>query len=608
MTTPATPAVEVLYRDLNANGIMDPFEDPRLSPEERVADLLPRLSVEEKAGLLFHQVLPRTAPGDHDASGTYGSDTPRSLVCDKFINHFNVHNLPPAREAARWINALQELAATTPHGIPITFSSDPRHGFTDNALMAMAPGSMSQWPEPLGLAAIGDSALVRDFASTVRQEYLAVGIRAALHPQIDLATEPRWGRQAQTFGQDSETAAVLVTEYLAGLQGEQLGPASVACTTKHFPGGGPQKDGEDPHFPYGREQVYPGGRFREHLAPFRAAIKAGTSGIMPYYGMPVGLELDNEPVEEVGFGFNHRIVTSLLREELGFDGVVLTDWQLLTDLEVSGLPFPAKAWGVEHLSRIERLAAIIEAGADQLGGETVTDLLLQLLDQGVVSMERIDESVRRILLVKFQLGLFDNPFVDEDAAVSVVGSEDFRVAGHRAQASSITVLKDDLGLPLRTGLHLYVEGVDPAVAVEYGTVVADPADADVAIIRLKAPFEARNSIFLEAVTHQGSLDFSADTVEHVRALAAQVPLILDVYLDRPAILTPVNEVIAGLVANYGASDAALLDALTGKISPCGRLPFELPRSMNAVRSSRPDVPSDSENPLYPYGSGRTAHD
>lgn len=593
----------VAYRDLNGNGVMDPYEDPRLTPEERVADLLPRLSAEEKAGLLFHTVLPAGKPGDLDTPGPFGPETPRDVISGKLVNHFNAHTLPSPREAARWQNALQELAASTPHGIPITFSSDPRHGFADNVGMALAPGSMSQWPEPLGLAAIGDPELVQEFGDIVRREYLAVGIRAALHPQVDLATEPRWARQAQTFGQDAGAVCAMVASYLRGLQGQKVGADSIACTTKHFPGGGAQKDGEDPHFPYGREQVYPGDQFQEHLAPFRAAIDAGTSAIMPYYSLPAGLELDGQPVEEVAFGFNHRIITGLLREELGFDGVVLTDWGLITDLEVFGLPFPAKAWGVEHLSPAERLDALLRAGADQMGGEMRTDLLLELLKQGTITEERLDESVRRVLLVKFQLGLFDNPFVDEDEAERVVGAAEFQEKGHRAQAEAMTVLKNEAILPLAAGLHLYIEGVDPAVAARYGTVVSDPAQADVAVVRLKAPFEPRNTYFLEAMTHQGSLDFPAAVIEHITSLAATVPVVLDVYLDRPAILTPFDDAVTALVANFGASDAALFDGLTGRIAHRGSLPFELPRSMDAVRASRPDVASDTAEPLYVYGSG-----
>jgi beta-glucosidase len=599
------------YRDLNGNGQLDPYEDPRLSPEERVADLVPRLSLEEKAGLLFHSMLGVGEPGAHDAAAGFSPATPRELVAGKLLNHFNVSALPSVRETVRWHNALQELAEETPHGIPITLSTDPRHAFSENAGASIAAGDMSQWPEPIGFAAIGDVGLVRSFADIARQEYVALGIRAALHPQVDLATEPRWARQAHTYGSDSATASDLVTAHLDGFQGGAIGPDSVACTTKHFPGGGPLRNGGDSHFVYGHDQVYPGGRFEEHLAPFRAAIEAGTSAIMPAYGKPIDLELDGEKVEEVAFSFNRRIVTRLLREELGFDGVVVTDWGLITDVEIMGLPFPARAWGVEHLAPIERMERILEAGADQFGGEERTDLVLDLVSSGRVPESRIDEAVRRLLLVKFQLGLFDDPYLDEDAAERIVGAREFREAGHRAQAESVTVLRNEdlpggvAALPLRPGLRLYLEGIAPDAVTGVGTVVEDPAEADVAVVRLRAPFEPRNIYFLEAMFHQGSLDFPDEVLEHVRSLAAVVPVVVDVMLERPAILAGIDAAATAVVGTYGASDAALVDALTGRIAPRGRLPFELPRSMADVEASRSDVPSDTADPLYPFGHGLT---
>ena len=217
--------------------------------------------------------------------------------------------------AARWHNALQAIAEQSPHGIPVTISTDPRHAFIENAGASFAAKAFSQWPESLGLAALRDADLVREFGDIARQEYCAVGIRAALHPTLDLATEPRWARQSGTFGQDPDLVTELAVAYLKGFQQDSLGPGSVACTSKHFPGGGPQKDGEDAHFPYGREQVYPGGRFADHLKPFPPIIEAGTAAIMPYYGMPIALEVDGEQIEEVGFGYNKQIVTGLLREQ-----------------------------------------------------------------------------------------------------------------------------------------------------------------------------------------------------------------------------------------------------------------------------------------------------
>jgi beta-glucosidase len=330
---------------------------------------------------------------------------------------------------------------------------------------------------------------------------------------------------------------------------------------------------------------------------------------MPYYGMPIGLELGVEPVEPVGFAFNRRIITRLLREELGYDGVVVTDWGLITDRVIMGKPFPARAWGLEHLSEPERMQRLLGAGVDQFGGEARTDLLLDLVRSGAVDEARLDDPVKRLLLVKFRLGLFDDPYLDEGAAAAVVGRADLRAAGHRAQAESVTVLRNGDGrdgaplLPLRAGLRLVLDGIDAGAARHLGTVVQDPAEADVALVRLAAPFEPRDTYFLEDRFHQGSLDLPAEVVERVRALAAEVPVVLDVTLDRPAILTPLDGVVTALVATYGASDPALLDALRGAVAPRGRLPFELPRSMAAVEASRPDVPSDTGDPLYPYGAG-----
>jgi len=472
--------------------------------------------------------------------------------------------------------------------------------------VSFAASSFSQWPETLGLAAVDDLELIRRFADIARQEYVAVGIRAALHPQIDLATEPRWGRQAGTFGHDAHRVSEYVTAYLQGFQGDTLGPDSVACVTKHFPGGGPQRDGEDPHFPYGREQVYPGGQFDYHLEPFRAAVAAGTAGMMPYYGMPVGLTLDGKPVEEVGFGYNHAIITGLLREQLGYQGVVVTDWELVLDNHVGAQVLPARAWGVEHLDPTDRMLKIIDAGCDQFGGEECVDVLLGLVRDQRVSEQRIDESARRLLLVKFRLGLFDDPFVDEDAAAEIVGRSDFVEAGFTAQARSVTVLEDHDLLPLAGGLRVYAENVSEEAVAQLGTVVSDPVQADVAIVRLTAPFEPRDDLFLERWFHQGSLEFPPGLVYRMAALGSATKLIIDVNLDRPAILTPLVEHCAALVVTFGTSDRALVAALTGAVPPSGTLPMEIPRSMDAIRASRTDVPSDTVDPVYPLRAGVTA--
>lgn len=599
------------YRDLNGNGIMDPYENPELPVSERVEDLIGRLSLEEKAGLMFQTMVSAAV------SGRLGDETPRAgraslqeVVADKFVNHLNFHFVPEPRLAARWVNELQRLAmSSSPHGIPVTLSTDPRHSFIENWGASFTAEYFSAWPEPLGLAAVRDEELVREFAAIARAEYTAIGIRAALHPTIDLATEPRWARQYSTFGQDKDLVARLALAYLDGFEDTPLGDRSVACMAKHFPGGGPQQDGEDPHFPYGREQVYPGGMFEHHLEPFKRVIAHGVTAIMPYYGMPIGLELDGEPIEEVGFGFNRQIITGLLREKLGYDGVVCTDWSLVTESRLHGKQLPPRAWGVEHLSEKERVLKVIEAGCDQFGGEECPELVVELVREGRLTEERIDASVRRLLKVKFDLGLFDNPYVDEEQAEERTGLPAYVEAGQRAQSRSVTVLKNEprngpAVLPLRTGLRVYSEEVDAGALEDSGFIVArDPAEADVAIVRVAAPFEPRDHYMLESSFHAGSLEFDNETIERVQRLAATVPVVLIPHLDRPAVLTPLEPHCAAIAAVYGASDTAVLQALTAAVPPEGRLPFQLPRTGAAVVASRPDVPGDTEDPLYECGFG-----
>ncbi len=194
---------------------------------------------------------------------------------------------------------------------------------------------------------------------------------------------------------------------------------------KHFPGGGPQRDGEDPHFPHGKEQDYPGGMFEYHLRPFRAAIAAGVTQIMPGYGVPIGTKYD-----EVAFGFNDGIINGLLRAELGFDGIVCSDWGIISDHRIMGEPHAARAWGVEHLSPSERILLALNAGVDQFGGESRTELIVDLVASGALPASRLDRSVRRLLTEKFRLGLFDRRrYVDPDLADRTAGAASFRAAG-----------------------------------------------------------------------------------------------------------------------------------------------------------------------------------
>lgn len=588
------------YRDLNKNGRLDPYEDPRQPVAVRVEDLLGQMTLEEKAGLLFHTMIGMEKDGGLlITSGIFSLPAAPELVCERRINHFNVMQIIEPGLTAHWHNSLQKLAERTRLGIPVTISSDPRHSFNQNLAANLRTDHFSQWPEPVGLAAAGDPELTRQFGDIARQEYLAVGIRTALHPMADLATEPRWCRVNGTFGEDAGLSARMTAAYIRGFQGEAIGPHSVACMTKHFPGGGPQKDGEDAHFEYGKDQVYPGGNFDYHLQPFEAAFNAGTAMIMPYYGKPVGLEY-----EEVGFGFNKQIITSLLRGRYGFEGVVCTDWMLINGVKAMGKQIvSAKAWGVEHLSPLERVQKALEAGVDQFGGEACPELVVELVRSGKVSEARIDESVRRLLRDKFRLGLFDNPYVDDSAAALTCGNVEFRAAGNQAQRRAIVLLKNEnRTLPLKKGLKYYVENIQPEALRRFGEVVDTPEKADFAILRLPAPFEPRKG-FIEGMFHAGDLDFKGKQKAHILSILEQVPSVVDIYLERPAVIPEIAEKSLGLLGNFGASDDAVLDVIFGEFAPTGKLPFELPSSMKAVRQQNEDLPYDSDDPLFPFGHG-----
>ena len=274
----------ITFRDLNKNGKLDIYEDSREPIEARIEDLLNQMTLEEKAGLLFINGAVINNDGSiEEKPGAPGfGKSAIGQINNQWMNHFNLWQIPEVHAVAAWHNNLQRFAEGTRLGIPITVASDPRNHFNRNNVFSMAAADFSQWCEPLGFAATGDIELVRQFADIVRQEYLAVGIRMALHPQIDLATEPRWPRISGGFGEDAELTAKLGKAYIEGFQGETLGAQSVACMTKHFPGGGPQKDGLDTHFEFQQGQIYPGNNFDYHLIPFKSAFEAQTAAIMPY--------------------------------------------------------------------------------------------------------------------------------------------------------------------------------------------------------------------------------------------------------------------------------------------------------------------------------------
>jgi beta-glucosidase len=608
------------FKDLNHNGTLEPYEDWRLSPDARARDLVQRMSVEQKIGLMMHSTAPYTPSGAHAG---YNLDKLKPLIEAQHINHFISRlSIDPAAMVQSY-NRLQAIAEQTPLGVPISFSTDPRNHFQYTLGASVSPGSFSQWPETLGLAAIGDEQLVQRFGDIARQEYRAVGIQIALSPQADLATEPRWSRINGTFGEDVDLVSRMTAAYIVGFQhGTQgLQADGVAATVKHWAGYGAAYKGLDAMNAYGRDLAYGKDDFDAQLAPFKAAFAVNAAEIIPTYGVPPeGVMVDGKPLERVGASFSKQMLTDLLRGQYHFNGIILTDWLITnscTDECLTGSPpgqDPNKAyakygmpWGVEGLTEKQRFIKAVEAGVDQFGGTFNTQFLIEAVKEGSVPVARIDTSVVRLLVQKFQLGLFENPYADEAAATSLVGNTAFKAQGLEAQRRSLVLLQNNRNtLPLKPGIKVYLVGIDSEQARLQGLKVVDrPEAADIALVRLNAPFETHERYAFGSGLHEGRLDFKKGDAEYdnLVKLSAKLPVITTVYLDRPAILGNIAARSQALVANFGVSDQALLDVLMGKHRPEGRLPFELPSSMAAVQMQQSGKPADSVAPLYPIHFG-----
>ena len=614
------------FKDLNRNGVLDPYEDWRLSPERRARDLVGRMTLEEKAGTMMHGTA-RAVGGPMAGAGMggrYDTAAIRVLIDSvKVTNLITRLNTDP-RALATQNNVLQAIAERTRLGIPITISTDPRNHFQ------YLPGvssqtTFSQWPEALGFGAIDDTALTRRFGDIARQEYRAVGIHMAFSPQADLATEPRWPRVAGTFGEDADLAGRQVRAYVIGFQHGANGVDSTGVVTvvKHWVGYGAAKDGWDSHTYYGRFATFSGDNLFYHVRPFLGAFAAHVGGVMPTYSVLEHATWDGKAVEQVGAGFNRQLLTDMLRRHYGFQGVIVTDWAITWDCPdrcKNGAPpgeRPTFAdvgmpWGVEDLTMRDRFIKAVQAGVDEFGGTQRADLLVEAIRAGQLTVARLDSSVVRILTQKFAQGLFEHPFVNPDSAARLVGNSAFLAAGVDAQRRALVLLENKGNLlPLRSSrpLRVYLRGVSADAATREGwTIVTDPTRADVAIVRLSTPFERLHPQYVFGqFFHEGSLAFKDGDPDYeaFKQASAAVPTIVTVYLERPAILTPLKDRASALIGNFGVSDAALLDVLTGRAKPEGRLPFELPSSMEAVQAQRSDVPHDSARPLYPFGFGRS---
>lgn len=671
------------FKDLNKNGILDPYEDWRLSSEKRAEDLASRLSIDEIAGLMIYS-------GQQNPVSAELSPQMKEYLGPNNIRHILLARIPDARTGAEWSNNVQAFCEATSLGIPANNSSDPRnYSEADGEFNAGSGGDISHWPRELGLAATFSKDVVRNFGEVVSDEYRALGLTTALSPQADISTDPRWRRVYGTFGEDPNLCRDLVREYCDAFQttpGSRTGwgNESVNCMVKHWPGGGTGEGGRDAHFCFGKYAVYPGGRFDLGLIPFiEGAFKLKektrmASAVMPYYTISYGQNPDGE---NVGNGFSHYIIQDLLRDKYGFDGVVCTDWGI-----VKGYAGPffhsGKPWGVEDLTIAEKRLRVFEAGVDQLGGvqdsePSIEAYKLWCAKYGEESARaRFELSAKRLLVNIFNVGVFENPYVDPDKAAQTVGCEEYVAAGYQAQLKSIVMTKNHGSvLPLDGKKKVYIPNrkvdsgltcwgtstpaedrcpFDSSMVARYFDQVANPAEADFAIVYIESPVgswgyhrpEIEGGIprykevlvkvseykerFPEGRYAPISLqwgDYVADsarvrsvaggdpleqsdnrsykgvaehttsigdmyTVLETRRIMGDKPVIVVVAMDRPFIPAEIEPSSDAILITMGSSNQAVLDIISGQFEPYGLLPCQLPADMVTVEQQCEDVPHD----------------
>ena len=532
------------FKDLNKNGILDIYEDWRINATERAKDLAAKMSIQQIAGLMLysaHQSIPSGEQGMF--TGTYNgkpfsksganagdlSDQQIEFLKKDNLRHVLITSVESPIIAATWNNNIQAFVESIGLGIPSNNSSDPRNGANKAAeYNAGSGGTISQWPEELGLAATFDPAITKNFGAIASKEYRALGITTALSPQIDLATEPRWNRFVGTFGEDPSLATDMARAYVDGFQTSPTaiasyngwGNKSVNAMVKHWPSGGPEEAGRDGHYAYGKFAVYPGNNFQTHLRTFlEGAFKLNgptkkAAAVMPYY--TVSYNQDKVYGENVGNSYSKYIIGDLLRKKYGYDGVVCTDWKITgEEAPKPDVFFGGKVWGVEKLTVAERHYKILMAGADQFGGNNDAGPVLEAYAMGVKEhgesfmRKRMEQSAVRLLLNIFRVGLFENPYLNPTESNTIVGQPSSMKAGYEAQLKSIVLLKNHKNtLPIAKGKTVYIPKrktpagvnffgmpvpeseaypVNLDLVKRYYTVTDDPTKADFAVVFINSP-------------------------------------------------------------------------------------------------------------------------
>jgi beta-glucosidase len=419
------------FRDLNGNSLLEKYEDWRYSPICRAKDLVQRMTVPQKVGLM-------------NSGGTLGNGSTDGTIADGIVQNIAVGHYRQgltrfgfsAAQLAAYYNNVQAMCEGLPLGIPAIVSGDPVHSTSasmaaDGTMTVGKSATFTYWTSTLGLGAINDVNLTQRHGECVRREFMASGLRWQLGPMADISTEPRWGRVPGTLGSEPQHVAKHVEAMVIGFQGSANGDLrnGIAATMKHFPGHGAQDEGMDAHTYIGRFNVYPGENLEQHFIPFQAAFDVGAASIMPCYSV-YKAQYEWDPLQ-VPAGFSREFVTGLAKEQMGFTGMVTGDWNTAN----------GQAFNMELLTYPERSALWLEAGSHQFGIDSNVGFQ-QGYDQGLISEAQLNEAAAKILEMTLKTGAFENPYVDPANAPNVVRTVASRTEGFESMKKAIVLLKN----------------------------------------------------------------------------------------------------------------------------------------------------------------------
>ena len=601
------------FIDLNGNGELDVYEDWRQDAETRAADLVSQMTVREKIAQMQHPTyLPRAdgkiAPYLKEYCSEYG------------IGMLLIRELNSVEAAATTMNTIQEYAEASRLGVPVLVSMDSVHG------LSYVSGA-TVTPHNLALAATRDEALVTKLAEIARDEHLAVGVRMTLSPEADIASEPRWGRVMETFGEDPDLVTQMVTAQVVAFQNgrDGLNTGSIVACMKHFPGAGPQMEGKDTSPIISSEET-----LQIHLKPYYAALEVNVASIMPYYSVPLALDMENSAIG------SKATLQDLLRDEMGFTGIIQTDWGMIWAIQEA----LGTMTGEEVSDEEAILIGVTQSRVDGIGGESIRliDLMEEYTQEGKIDEAILTAAATRIVKVKFEMGMFENPYCDVDYAVSFVGNEENQKVNLQAAREAMTLLKNDGALPLNPDAKQTILVCGPRAfdtdslvggwsSAQDGLTIADAVAAyagenttvltekeDVGVIKELAQQADVIIVSIGEPSYQHDPVWGYDTLEIVQsqqeileaAVASGKTVITVVTGGRPYILTWCDENTNAILEAYypGAKGGiAIAETLFGMNNPTGKTPMQFPRNMESVNAQEGDVSFDLENPLYDYGFG-----